>query len=121
MDSELLTILSDIEKLIGSFAYLNSYEALIENIKKQIDIVAENDTTGLYLFSKEENKLKLFYAKGFSEQEKQEAELTAMKRHPGHVFTTGNILMVADQDKESNPFSVDSKKISHPVAFVRAG
>ena len=71
MKSELISVLSDIEKLIGSFAYLDSYEAMIENIKKQIDLVAENDTTGLYFFSKEENKLKLFYAKGFSEQEKQ--------------------------------------------------
>ena len=113
MESELISVISDIEKLIGSFAYLDSYEALIENIKTQIDIVAENDTTGLYLFSKEENKLKLFYAKGFSEQEKKEAELTAMERHPGHVFTTGNILLVADQDQEHNKFSIDSKKKSH--------
>jgi len=113
MDSELLLNLPDIEKLIESFAYLNSYEELIDNIKKQIDIVAKNDTTGLYLFSREENKLKLFYAKGFSEQEKNEAELTAMDRHPGHVFSTGNILLVDDQDKESNPFSIDSKKKSH--------
>ncbi len=113
MKSELFSILFDVEKLIGSFTYLDSYEALIENIKTQIDIVAENDTTGLYLFSKEENKLKLFYAKGFSEQEKKEAELTAMERHPGHVYTTGNILLVADQEQEHNPFSIDSKKKSH--------
>ena len=113
MKSELFSILFDVEKLIGSFTYLDSYEALIENIKTQIDIVAENDTTGLYLFSKEENKLKLFYAKGFSEQEKKEAELTAMERHPGHVYTTGNILLVTDQDQEHNPFSIDSKKKSH--------
>ena len=113
MKSELFSILFDVEKLIGGFTYLDSYEALIENIKTQIDIVAENDTTGLYLFSKEENKLKLFYAKGFSEQEKKEAELTAMERHPGHVYTTGNILLVTDQDQEHNPFSIDSKKKSH--------
>ena len=113
MKSALINTLSDVEKLIASFTYLNSFEALIENIKKQIDIVAKNDTTGLYLFSKEENKLKLFYAKGFSEQEKQEAELTAMARHPGHVFTTGNILWVADQDKQDNKFSIDSRKKSH--------
>ncbi len=113
MASELINVLIEIEKLVESFSSLDSYEALIKNIKTQIDRVAKNDTTGLYLFNKEENKLKLFYAKGFSEQEKKEAELTAMERHPGHVFTTGNILWVGDQDKEHNKYSIDSKKHSH--------
>ena len=113
MASELINVLFEIEKLVESFSSLDSYEALIKNIKTQIERVAKNDTTGLYLFSKEENKLKLFYAKGFSEQEKKEAELTAMERHPGYVFKTGNILWVADQDKEHNKYSIDSKKQSH--------
>jgi PAS domain S-box-containing protein len=113
MKTELINTLSDIEKLINSFANLDSFEVLIDTIKTQIELVAQHDTTGLYLYSESESKLKLFYAKGFSKVEQANAELTAMDRHPGHVFKTGEILWVNDQDAEHNPFSIDSIKRSH--------
>ncbi|MCF8423608.1 MAG: PAS domain S-box protein [Bacteroidia bacterium] len=113
MKTELINTLSDIEKLINSFANLDNFEVLIDKIKTQIELVAQHDTTGLYLYSESESKLKLFYAKGFSKVEKANAELTAMQRHPGHVFKTGEILWVNDQDVEHNPFSIDSIKKSH--------
>ncbi len=113
MDNELISTLSSIEKLVISFTNLDSYEMLINTIKVQIDLVAEHDTTGLYLFDEKVNKLKLFYAKGFSLEEKILAESTALERHPGHVYRTGEILWVDDQDAEHNPFSIDSIKKSH--------
>lgn len=109
----LISTLAEIEKLVNSFASLDSFEVLIDTIKVQIELVAQHDTTGLYLYNEEENKLKLFYAKGFSEEEKLNAEFTAMVRHPGHVFRTGEILWVNDQDAEHNHFSIDSIKKSH--------
>ena len=109
----LINTLSEIEKFVESFANLDSLEVLIDTIKTQLEFVAQHDTTGLYLYNEEEHKLKLFYAKGFSEEEKLNAELTAMDRHPGHVFRTGEILWVNDQDVEHNPFSIDSIKKSH--------
>ncbi len=109
----LINTLSEIEKFVESFANLDSLEVLIDTIKTQLELVAQHDTTGLYLYNEEEHKLKLFYAKGFSEEEKSNAELTAMDRHPGHVFRTGEILWVHDQDVEHNPFSIDSIKNSH--------
>jgi PAS domain S-box-containing protein len=109
----LISTLAEIEKLVDSFASLDSFEVLIETIKVQIELVAESDTNGLYLYNEEENKLKLFYAKGFSKVEKENAELTAMERHPGYVFKTGEILWVNDQDAEHHPFSINSVKKSH--------
>ena len=109
----LISTLAEIEKLVNSFASLDSFEVLIDTIKVQIELVAESDTTGLYLYSEEESKLKLFYAKGFSKVEQANAELTAMERHPGHVFRTGEILWVNDQDTENNPFSIDSVRKTH--------
>jgi PAS domain S-box-containing protein len=109
----LINTLSEIEKFVESFANLDSLEVLIDTIKTQLELVAQYDTTGLYLYNEEEHKLKLFYAKGFSEEEKLNTELTAMDRHPGHVFRTGEILWVNDQDVEHNPFSIDSIKNSH--------
>ena len=109
----LISTLSEIENFVESFANLDSLEVLIDTIKTQLELVAQHDTTGLYLYSEEEHKLKLFYAKGFSKVEQANAELTAMDRHPGHVFRTGEILWVHDQDVEHNPFSIDSIKKSH--------
>ena len=73
----LINTLSEIENFVESFANLDSLEVLIYNIKTQLEFVAQHDTTGLYLYNEEEHKLKLFYAKGFSEEEKLNAELTA--------------------------------------------
>ena len=112
MDSLSIAAIDKITQLIKSFTNLNSYESLIDTIKIGIDNIAKSDSTGLYLFDEDENKLKLFYARGFSAQEKEEAENSAMNRHPGHVFKTGEILWVNDQNIEKNPFSIDSKKNS---------
>ncbi len=112
MDTLSIAAIDKITRLIKSFTNLNSYESLIDTIKIGIDNIAKSDSTGLYLFDEDENKLKLFYARGFSAQEKEEAENSAMNRHPGHVFKTGEILWVNDQNIEKNPFSVDSKKNS---------
>ena len=113
MDSNRITSIEKITELVKTFTNLNSYEALIDTIKINIDNVAKNDSTGLYLYDEDEKKLKLFYAKGFSAQEKEEAENSAMDRHPGHVFRTAEILWINDQDLEKNPISIDSKKNSH--------
>ena len=112
MNKELISTLEDLEKLVFSFTNMDSYEQLIETIKLQIDLVAKIDTTGLYLFDEVENKLKLFYAKGFSPEEIELAERTAMDRHPGHVFKTGEILWINDQLKEHNVYSIDTLKKS---------
>lgn len=101
--------LDDVEQLILTFSNLDSIEKLIENIKNQVDRVAENDSFALYLFNEEENKLKLLFAKGFSESDYKIAEDTAMDRHPGYVYSTGKTLFVSDQKNDPNPFSVDFK------------
>lgn len=113
MDSDTIVSIEKITALVKTFTNLNSYESLIDTIKKNIDNIAKNDSTGLYLYDEDEKKLKLFYAKGFSAQEKQEAENSAMDRHPGHVFRTAETLWINDQDTEKNPISIDSKKKSH--------
>jgi len=113
MDSFSIASIDKITQLVKSFTNLNSYESLIDTIKISIDNITKSDSTGLYLFDEDENKLKLFYAKGFSAQEKEEAENSAMNRHPGHVYKTGEILWVNDQNIEKNQFSIDSKKNSN--------
>ncbi len=108
MNTKLIKVLTNIENLVASFTKMKNYEDLIEEIKTQIDFIAPNDTAGLYLFDEIENKLKLFYAKGFSKEEIEIAEQTAMDRHPGFVFKTGEVLWTNDQENKKNVFSIDS-------------
>ena len=65
MDSFSIASIDKITRLVKSFTNLNSYESLIDTIKISIDNITKSDSTGLYLFDEDENKLKLFYAKGF--------------------------------------------------------
>ncbi len=102
LNSEIIKTLTDAEILVESFNEINSYDLLIENIKVQIELVAKNDITTLYLFSEEENKLKLFYTKGFSQKEKEDAENNSLDELTEHVFTTGNGLWVKDSDKKQD-------------------
>lgn len=109
LNKNIIKTLNDVESLILSFSNLDSIDKLIDNIKVQINKVALNEMVGLYLWDEEDNKLKLLYANGFSDEDKQLAENTAMKRHPGHVFLTGETLFIKDQQKENNPVSIDYK------------
>ena len=54
MDSNRITSIEKITALVKTFTNLNSYEALIETIKINIDNVAKNDSTGLYLYDEDE-------------------------------------------------------------------
>ena len=59
----------------------------------------------------DQNKLKLFANKGFTEEEKAESERTAMDRHPGFVFKSGELLHVPDMfAKDAHKKAVDSKR-----------
>ncbi len=109
MDRKLLTTLQEIEKLVLRFSAINTFDELIEIIKVNIASIAPSDSMGLYLFDKEQKKLKLFYAQGFTESERQEAERTAMERHPGHVFATGEVVWVNDQLLQTDKHSIDSR------------
>jgi PAS domain S-box-containing protein len=113
MNANIRATLDEVERLISSFSNLDSIEKLIENIKTQIDNIAENDSVGLYFFDEEENRLRLFFAKGFNQSDIEEAEKSAMNRHPGYVYSTGNTLFVKDQNKEHNIHSIDFKENIH--------
>jgi signal transduction histidine kinase/FixJ family two-component response regulator len=69
--------------------------------------------SGIYLWIPSENKIKLLYSVGFTKEEDEINERTAMERHPGHVFKTREILYVTDMYAEEIPEyvrDVDRKK-----------
>ncbi len=82
---------------ISSAKTLQELALLVEDI---VDDLIEIEYSGLYFFDPQEVRLKLLFAKGFSEKERTEAERTAMDRHPGRVFVSRQLLHVADTQKD---------------------
>lgn len=65
-----------------------------------LDRLISVEFAGLYLWNEEEKKLELFVSKGFTDEDKIEAERTAMDRHVGWVYKNQEILNVPDSDKD---------------------
>lgn len=96
MKHSYLQIIKRLDQFASSFSRINTLEEMIDSIEKILEEVFLVEHTGLYLFDSNENRLRLFYAKGFSPGEFKKADETAMDRHPGKVYSSGKMYHVAD-------------------------
>ncbi len=73
---------------------------------------ADVQYSSLYLFDLASTQLRLFHARGFSDEERSNAEATAMERHPGWVIRTKQPLSVADTEllPEDSPSKESPRK-----------
>lgn len=83
------------EELIRCTEFLERFNKLrtipdwIAEVERALDELLGMEYSGLYLYNEALGKLELLVAKGFTEKERLAAERTAMERHPGKVFHTG--------------------------------
>jgi PAS domain S-box-containing protein len=83
------------EELIRCTEFLERFNKLrtipdwIAEVERALDELLGMEYSGLYLYNEALGKLELLVAKGFTEKERLAAEMTAMERHPGKVFHTG--------------------------------
>lgn len=105
--NEIIDYLGDIASSLSSSNNLADLALKVETILEKL---IEFEHNGLYLFDPIENKLKLFHAKGFTEEERQEAESTAMMRHPGKVFREVIELYIPDVDSDPSNITQSSKR-----------
>ena len=101
-------------KLLEDTTLLFSGARTIEEFAAAFDFYAGKlpgvKCTGLYVLDPADGRLKLIHAKGFSEEEKTEAEETAMERHPGWVIRNKKELFVQDGVDELSSVVVESKR-----------
>ncbi|MCA9656899.1 MAG: GAF domain-containing protein [Myxococcales bacterium] len=109
--------------LAASFAMADTMEELAISAQEAIETFIGAEYNGLYLWDSEACGLRLLYSVGFTDDERTEAEKTALERHPGAVFRSGEMLHVGDveadaEGTESSPrsFSVRSR-LFVPVTF----
>jgi len=101
-----------LESIATSFSLVRSLGELGAAVEKTVETMLDVRYTGVYLFDKRSDHLRLLFAKGFTEEERAEAERTAMDRHPGGVFRSGQMLHVPDTDQEPD------RSISSARSFV---
>ena len=93
--SEVLDELSNVGDMLSS-SFDN--KELAYKFLDILDRLISVEYAGLYLWNEEEKKLELFVSKGFTEEDKKEAEKTAMDRHVGWVYKNQEILNIPDSD-----------------------
>jgi PAS domain S-box-containing protein len=89
---------------------LDDVSVLVREVEKALGELFPLEFAGLYLYNEQKGKLELLIAHGFTEEERREAERTAMDRHPGMVFRTGEAIYISDTQDATQPFSLDSKR-----------
>jgi signal transduction histidine kinase/CheY-like chemotaxis protein/HPt (histidine-containing phosphotransfer) domain-containing protein/putative methionine-R-sulfoxide reductase with GAF domain len=104
----------DVLKRLNHFAQcigkIQTIEDLATSVSQVLDDLLDIEASGLYLYDFEHNRLKLLVAKGFTEDERREADRTAMERHPGYVFKTGLTLDIPDTENDTSSISLTSKR-----------
>ena len=108
--NKIIPVLDTLNKFASRSTEIRDIRELALEVEHILEEVIEMEHTGLFLYDFIDKKLKLYFAKGFSEEERVEAERTAMDRHPGHVFNTGQVLYVPDVESDNPPVSIDSRR-----------
>lgn len=100
MNNQLISTIADFTaRVLG----VTTIEELLIHVQDFIDSNFNTIQTAIYLYSQSENKLRMYHTKGFNDEEVSVAEETALERHPGWVFKTGEILYIPDTLKSDFP------------------
>ncbi len=83
-------------QIAGRFGSVTTLEALALCSDEVLTRFTDVQYSSLYFFDLDTAQLRLFHARGFSDEERIEAEATAMARHPGWVVHTKQPLSVGD-------------------------
>ena len=105
--SELFSQLGD---FTSRLLQVESVQGLATEVEQFIERVIDIEYTGVYFFDPAAKILRLFYAKGFNEEERLNAESTAMERHPGTVFKTGKTIHIPDVRIDPEQVTMDSQR-----------
>jgi len=109
-EKERIDLINKLSKFSAGLAHIRDLKSLAHSVEEILEELMIVEYSGLYLFDPFEKKLKLIVAKGFSEEEKVEAERTAMDRHPGYVFKSKKVLYIPDTENDPENISVSSKR-----------
>ena len=99
-EDEKHAVIGLLESIAADFSHVGNIDEIGAMVESAVERVLDVSFAGIYLFDKQIGRLRLLFARGFTEEERVDAECAAMDSHPGEVFRTGKILYIPDIDKE---------------------
>ena len=105
-----LDVLKRLNRFSQSYAGITTIEQLAATVSDVLEDLLDIESSGLYLYDPWEKRLKLLIAKGFTDDERVEADQTAMERHPGYVFKTGQMLNIPDTENDPDNLTRSSRR-----------
>ena len=99
-----------LEKITQLISNSDSLENLVANSQTIIEKIILVELSGIFLYDKKSNKLKLMSYRGFTKAESILAEKTALERHPGWVCKNKKPILIKDTLIEKNIITTDSRR-----------
>ena len=94
MDYTNIELVSKLGIIASTLSSITDLATLSKSVNEIVDSIVDVEYNGLYFLDPYTQKLKLYSAKGFSEEERQQAERTSWDRHPGWVFRNKQVLLI---------------------------
>ncbi len=110
MDGEQKNLINRLDCFALKFSELSSFSELAQAVDEVIQELLPSEFSGIYLMDPKLKRLRLFLAKGLDEQERKQAEETAMDRYPGYVIKTGELVYIKDTKASTNALSKNSPR-----------
>jgi len=108
---DLVPLLDHIATTLASVRDEAALVAAMDDIMRRI---VDVEYVGVFFLDRDTGRLRHVFARGFSEEERREAERTAMDRHVGDVFRSRKLLHVPEVLVDSDPSARLSPR-RHPV------
>jgi rsbT co-antagonist protein RsbR len=103
-----LSLVSLLTDAAGQLAAVKSFAEMGATVFSIIDQMVAVEYGGFFCVDPLDGRLRLYSSRGFSDEERIEAERTALDRHPGWVIRTGQMLHVPDIDADVEKRTTDS-------------
>lgn len=103
-----LSLVSLLTEAAGLLAAVKSFAEMGDTVFAVIDQMVTVEYGGFFCIDPIDGKLRLYTVRGFSAEERIEAERTAADRHPGWVIRTGQMLHVPDIELDVEKRTSDS-------------
>ncbi|MEN0061698.1 MAG: ATP-binding protein [Myxococcota bacterium] len=109
-DEGLLDVIDLLTEVVGAFSAAQDLETVAVQVERTIDRLIEVQHSGLYFWDANQERMRLLFARGFSDDERRDAERTAWYRHPGAVFRSQQMLHVPDTARDEKGQSQSSRR-----------
>ncbi len=97
-------------EIAADLSSIRDLKALEKTVAKTVNSIVDVKYWGMYFYDESTNNFYMLSAKGFSIEERDEAEKTAIDRHPGWVFESKKMLYIKDTLTDNSGNSLDSKR-----------